>query len=187
MATTVMTDVQVARLQDALDDLAAHPERHKQSCWMSVPVVLLPHVTGVPVPVSFPVDEQGRQVPPCGTAMCLAGDVVIRNGWRFTVDTQDLDDYWGRTVVVLEYVTDDTRTRIRHVETVARELLGLDEVGSRELFAAGNTLTDLWVIGHCLTGGRLTLPPDVGDDLDWLLSGLEGREIVDRYLEAGGR
>lgn len=143
----LMSDEQVQRLQKAMDDLESGRRKHEQDVWFRGEVG--PH---------------GEAVINCGSAMCLAGDVLINDGnWVFvepsypagamtTFDTviraEDLEQWYRDPGLVVEYEPDQ----------VAAELLGLDHEDADYLFDSENYIEKLWALAWMYSAGRIELP-----------------------------
>lgn len=153
MSTNQMTDAQVARLQRALDDLETGKRKHNQGTWMQAMV-----------------DGYGVAQIDCGSAMCLAGDVVLNEGWLFVdADTHNAGHaYQQRNHVPFHHVIrpqelaqwqEDPHSIVtEEVEDTAREALGLDRWEAIGLFDSSNTLEKLWALSWWHSNGRITLP-----------------------------
>ncbi|GGM55882.1 hypothetical protein GCM10012275_28780 [Longimycelium tulufanense] len=92
----------------------------------------------------------------CGTVYCLAGHIATMAGWK-----PEWNSLWEARV----FTKDGAR---RFAPDVAAEALGVDErtslvnVENNEyLFAAGNSLDDLWRIASKLTDGEIEVPEDL--------------------------
>lgn len=116
----------------------------------------------------------------CGTAFCVAGDLVVQNGWTFVVNAYS---YGASRVVptpmINRYIRgefdidDDDNNVERESDHVAREILNISGLDARRMFAPNNSIFDIWAIGVVVSGNRLTLPdalPEVrrddGGDVD---------------------
>jgi hypothetical protein len=98
----------------------------------------------------------------CGTALCVAGHVDVRNGWTFIAPVNE----FGASVVIPTPQVDALLTQgqygddvtAREAAEVAREILNITDEDAGALFSASNNLLDLWAIGFAITAGRLPLP-----------------------------
>lgn len=98
----------------------------------------------------------------CGTALCVAGHVSVRNGWTFIARTGE--DSASRVVptsqvdLLLKHGCYSDEVDTKESADVAREVLNVPHSEASALFAGGNNLVDLWALGYAITGGRLKLP-----------------------------
>lgn len=92
----------------------------------------------------------------CGTAMCFAGHTVVDAGYRLAWCR---DDY---STGLDAYYADET-TDGQDIETLARELLGLDPVSATRLFYSVNvsTVDELWEVVTRITGVERPVPSEV--------------------------
>lgn len=118
--------------------LLHHPERHDQGVWIVAPKKL-----------SEPSTERWH----CGTTGCLAGWVVIHDGWvPEPSDGYEIDS---------TYVTHPQRgIGRREVEHVATELLGLEPDDANVLFGGDLTLLEMFEYANEITNGEISVPYD---------------------------
>lgn len=90
----------------------------------------------------------------CGTTACLAGTVVLNEGYRPVPETREQRD--------VGLVTDSAGS-VDWVDNVARKLLGLDESQAYVLFSGTNSLHRLWELASSWTDGAIEVPVDVQD------------------------
>jgi hypothetical protein len=83
----------------------------------------------------------------CGTACCIAGKIVIDDGWSVP------SPYYGTGGSVVR-----KGNRKEHVIDVAAELLGISETNANALFYGSNTIYDLYRIASELTDGEIQIP-----------------------------
>lgn len=95
----------------------------------------------------------------CGTACCIAGRIVLVNGWE-SREGNDIEVFKG--------------DEVWPVDTLAAELLGLspslplyeyDDDGDFELFEGDNTIRDLYRIAGELTDGEIEMPAELVEAL----------------------
>lgn len=87
----------------------------------------------------------------CGTTMCLGGHAVVRAGHQIQ---------WNVWSFAAGCVTSG-----RSISEVAREVLDLTEDQADRLFAAGNSLVDLWRLASEFTDGRIQVPAGLSDEV----------------------
>lgn len=97
------------------------------------------------------------QSTPCGTVGCLAGNTVMNAGYQ---------PHFDGDRATTQFVRDDAASPAseRHVADVAADLLGLDTLQANQLFAATNSLYELWAIASEFTNGEIEIPPEVRDE-----------------------
>lgn len=78
----------------------------------------------------------------CGTAYCFAGHAVVRAGYRIV---------WPNHSIQSELAEDD-KGNVHEIETLAQNILGLDEDQAEELFGASNELEHIRVAIKEFTG-----------------------------------
>lgn len=148
-----MNDINVPLLRKALEDVTAHPEEWNQGGWA---VRLLQGKDGAPLSV----DESRRlwvtpgsaQPTQCGTACCLAGNVVIK---QLGGKPLFADVYFNATEVELNGQ--------RHtIQYAAQQHLGLMPNQADELFASDNSLYRLWELANQFTDGEIEIPVQFG-------------------------
>lgn len=99
----------------------------------------------------------------CGTALCVAGHVAVRNGWTFIASygadsaSKVIPTPQVNTLLAGGWHGNDDLD-VRDSGEVARQVLNINQHDANALFAGGNTLLDLWAAGYAITGGRLPLP-----------------------------
>lgn len=133
--------INVPLLQKALDHIEQHPEEWRQGSW-----------------------GMATSLNSCGTAACLAGHIVLIDGWTPIYDEEGSPTPSDRFGHEWEAVNKDGR--IEPVSEAAREALGVESVHVEGLphsylFAGDNKREDLWRIANLLTDGQLTLPMDL--------------------------
>lgn len=178
----------VPKLQDALDRLTANIDRWKQENYCHIAggvdkiteshleagvyhdFVLEPETVEALRSKDFEWPYVGVPVADCGTAFCVAGDVVARSGWTFVAR---VNDYSATTVVPTSQVNallrGATDVDKRDVDSVARETLRLLSYEAGRLFHSENTIFDIWAIGYWISKGTLRLPdslPETTNDFD---------------------
>ena len=138
--------VDIERLLKEVTYITVFPERWNQGDW----VVANEEVKW----------DTSREPEPCGTMGCLAGNAVINAGGRlkwekgmwYDYSTNDYKEYWKTEYVFLpaneEYP--------EHIETAARDLLGLNSEQADALFSGDNTLDDMWEISYAISDGQIT-------------------------------
>lgn len=129
----LIPDMDVERLQRALDYVTAHPEEWDQSVWAK--------------------RKSGDVEIDCGTACCLAGRVVANEGYQFLLPHHPYSETW-------ECVHPDD-PEPREISQLADQLLGFsDRYGQddHDLYASSNTLRDLWWLADQYSGGRIRVP-----------------------------
>lgn len=143
-----------------MDHIAAHPDEHMQGDWItrghdlesSIRIKLREefYVEHRHYPTGVAAEELEKQVPArvpaCGTAACFAGHAVLIAGHQ--VDTQC-------DAVVIE---DGPKVQYRAIRDVAVDLLGLTMEQAVRLFAAHNTIDNLWEILAEYSGGEIVKP-----------------------------
>lgn len=178
----------VPKLQDALDRLTADIDRWKQENYCHIAggvdkiteshlkagvyhdFVLEPETIEVLRTKSVEFPYIGVPVADCGTAFCVAGDVVAHSGWTFIARATDSST---TTVVPTTQVNALLRgasnVTVRDVDNVARETLRLLSFEAGRLFHSENTLFDIWAIAYWISKGTLRLPdslPETTSDFD---------------------
>lgn len=99
----------------------------------------------------------------CGTALCVAGDVVVHQGYTFVgimgedttsevVPADRVNDY------LLHYDNYEYSSLLEEADDVARRLLNITLKQSMRLFEAGKNLLEIWAIGYAISNGQLRLP-----------------------------
>jgi hypothetical protein len=143
-----------------MDHIAAHPDEHMQSDWIvsgpDLHIAIL-----VNLRMKFYADHEriasdaelqdlARQAktlePECGTAACFAGHAVLMAGHR--IDPQC-------DAVVID---DGPMVEYQSIRDTAADLLGLTWWEAERLFAAHNTIDDLWGILAEYSGGEIAKP-----------------------------
>lgn len=137
--------VDVDRLRTELSYITTHPERWYQGDW---------------VRALTDEDKFGPQPPTaCGTQGCLAGNAVVhadgelhweRGEW-YDYETGKYKLYWKT-----EFVTMPGDEEKSHIENAARDLFGLNSEQADYLFAAENSLDDLWRLAGIISDGKIT-------------------------------
>jgi hypothetical protein len=89
----------------------------------------------------------------CGTVGCLAGNTTLNAGY--------VPAFTGRKYAVTSFVRLAHEHDERLIVDVAAEVLGLDDYQANALFAATNSLYDLWKIASEITNGEIEVPADV--------------------------
>ncbi len=132
----------IAELDAALADIDAGAFLWDQGSWIDPP--------------TDEADLTQPGAPPCETAMCLAGHVAWKHGWRPDPDGGEAGEleYWGRL--------DDT-DRTEFVGDIAREILGLTRQEANALFHYRNDRQRLQEIRDALAAGE-----PVEDPVDWV-------------------
>lgn len=139
------TPEQVDRLRRELEFLTANPDRHDQGAWYRLPP-----------PVA--VDAEPGTDWTCGTAGCLAGWTALH------ADHEPWLDANGRVpddTLVVRPGTGPVHERLVEVRELAADLLGLNDGQADLLFAADNTLRDLWEYARVFTAGAIQVPAAV--------------------------
>lgn len=113
----------MAKIDEVVAHLEAHPDLHRQSVWFDVPDRLW-------------TDDKLVKGWQCGTTACLAGHAAIIDGWRPT------DPYNAETM------TKDGQTG--YVGEIAADLLDLDPEDASTLFNSTNDLSDIRVVVEAL-------------------------------------
>lgn len=152
----------VQRLQEALDDLTAHPEKHNQATWFS---------TSDRVYEDRKPDLRVVKAD-CNSVMCLAGDVAVNNGYTFVVrpNSNVAEEVISNDLIDRMLAGDqDAMEEIRMAERVGAELLELDDDEAQWLFGSDNSIVDLWAMAWVLTEGQIKLPEKLRvTHHDWL-------------------
>lgn len=97
----------------------------------------------------------------CGTSYCVAGNVVVANGYVFMGEANDTS---ASRVIKRDRVVEFMKTRstavenLRDAPSVATEILGLTQMESTMMFAHNRSLPELWGIAYAVTRGQITLP-----------------------------
>ena len=129
--SVVPTEEQLDRLEGALRHIQDHPGQWKQDDWLT------------------PTE--------CGTAACLAGHVVLREGYRVKVAPWYFDAT-GEYQTVPQVLVDDRWMPSSIVSELAQDLLGLDSYRVALLFASSNTLPEMWLALEEISGGTRRAP-----------------------------
>lgn len=170
-----MSDEAVQRLHTALEDLEHKRRNHNQRIW-----------------VYAPIGEHGIANVTCGSAMCLAGDVLYNDGrYQFVVPPWTYQTSRSADPLLLEYVIrnedlnwwrdifrrfrlqdrnegedeDGIHDRMRQIGDVAQELLDLSVDDADDLFNSDNPLELLWAYGWRVSEGRIPLPERITEQL----------------------
>lgn len=143
-----MNNEQADRLRSELTRITMNPEAHDQAVWMEAEKD----------PTQYPQTA-------CGTTGCLAGNAVLHAGDKLLWEPKmrydyDTDQYVqsGKFEARLCQVEGVTRS----VASRAGELFGLSDFQRDEMFAAHNSIADLWSFAIEFSDGRI----DVQDALD---------------------
>jgi len=83
----------------------------------------------------------------CGTAYCVAGHAVVMSGYTASFSSKN----WATGFCVKD-------GRRGHIDTVAREVLGLDLWQAQDLFHGRNTMQEIWDIATEITDGEIVVP-----------------------------
>lgn len=180
--TALIGDEGTKILQAALDRVTANPEGWYQGSWCYIPDEVDPitrehaeagvyHDFVLPESLIAEIKSEGTKqygyvpVANCGTAFCLAGNIVVHHGYTF-VGSPFSDA--ASAVVKSDEVTELLRNynsdgvRMYSASNAALELLGVDDTLNdskvRVMFNGSNSLLDLWAYGYGFTGGKLKLP-----------------------------
>lgn len=139
-------------LQETLDFLVANLDRWDQTHWFTRP-------TTPEMEDAFGNEKEVVEVD-CGTSFCLAGAVCLNNGFTFvayedspttsSVVPTDLLEKWKNQNYRFEYE--------ESANDQARLLLGLDLSQSEDLFAAPNSMVDLFATAWVFTHGKIKIP-----------------------------
>jgi len=137
--------VEVDRLRNELSYITTHPERWNQGDWVTA---LNDELKFAPQPPTA-----------CGTMGCLAGNAVVHadgdlhweKGEWYDYTTGKYKPYWKTEFVTMPGAEDK-----EHIETAARDLLGLTSEQADYLFAAENDLDDLWRLAEIISDGKIT-------------------------------
>jgi hypothetical protein len=108
-----------------------------------------------------PWELAGHVVPiaNCGTKYCVAGDIVVNNGFTFVGEANDnTATYVIETDRVNEALQQNSWATFRTAEDVAADLLGIGTSEAGTLFAMWRSLPEIWGIAYALTDGALMLP-----------------------------
>lgn len=124
--------IDVARLRKELEYVTAHRDEWRQNTWLERTT--------------------------CGTVGCVAGNAVLHAGYEpvYGRNTSRSD-----AAAYLHDPAHTTRSKIRPIADVARELFGLSEYQAGQLFHPQNSLYELWRFAERFTGGEITVPEDV--------------------------
>lgn len=176
---TTITEFQenTSELQGALDRLTANIERWEQSAYCRISggvdeltedhlaagvyhdFVLEPETVEALRSKSHGLPISNLPVADCGTAFCVAGDVVTHAGWTFVANASNSSAaYVVRKTEVNALLRDSNSVQVRDADVLARETLGLTSRESGRLFHSDNTLFDIWALGYWVTDGALRLP-----------------------------
>jgi hypothetical protein len=128
--SVVPTKEQLDRLEGALLHIQEHPEEWDQSDWI--------------------VQND------CGTVACVAGHVVLREGYPVRRVRHYFDAHGG--FVWLTQVMVDGEWTSTSIRNVAQKLLGLDNFRASRLFAPHNSLPELWMAFEGISEGRRRAP-----------------------------
>lgn len=127
--SAVITDPEkIDLLRRALKHITEHPDEWDQSYW-----------------------AMRRD---CGTTCCLAGHIVLLDGW--VLDYPPPRPGYAETATCKR--PDDEQTMF--IDQVAAQAIGLAAYGvdAEALFEGTQTLDDLWLLAAKLTGGAITRP-----------------------------
>lgn len=114
----------------------------------------------------------------CGTVGCFAGNVALNAGY---LPVYERSKHTTTLTVRLSHEHDD-----RHVADVAAEVLGLSVKQLNSLFAATNTLYDLWNLASLFTNGEIEVPAEVeAEKCGDVERPASGYEVVERNHQAG--
>lgn len=138
--------VDVERLLKEVTYITVFPERWNQGDWV--------------IATEETKWDTSREPEACGTMGCLAGNAVINAGGKLKWEkaswydyvTQEYKDYWKTEFVFLPANTEYPE----HIETAAKELLGLDSDQADALFSGENSLNDMWEISYAISDGQIT-------------------------------
>lgn len=173
-----MTDEGVAVLQASMDRITTNLARWNQNAWCDLNGEAEPiteahaeagryHDFELPAELIAEISRTGDRsegwvpVADCGTAFCLAGDIAVNNGYTFVTQVYaDGANDVVRTVDLPQFLCNSMTVREQSASAVALDLLGVPYgCGNvRQMFAAENSLLDLWAYGYAFTEGRLRLP-----------------------------
>src|SRR5882672_2525517 len=116
-----MPEINTPELHLIYKQIKTHPETWQQGTWA----------------INFDLmrerGQEGVQEVNCGTACCIAGHAVARAGYEFV---------WPNHSAQTELAIDGDGN-LRLIETLAAEILGLDENQADELFSAANELDEI--------------------------------------------
>jgi hypothetical protein len=124
-----------------MQDIEAHPERHRQAWWATKKTT--PDGTS------------------CGTAMCAAGFTVARHGYKFLFEHGLLTGTHRMT-----HLCESPDGEIELISAAAQRILDLDNYQTEMFFAASNTLSDLRRLRDQLVDGTLTESEDFAHGCD---------------------
>lgn len=145
------TTINVALLRDTLKDITAHPERWNQSNWAKhlyeVDGKKLDALRSSELWWETDADEVDK-LTVCGTACCLAGNVVSTQlGGKLVFEWGDQSSR--------EVILDGEQ---QPIADAAQKHLGLTGDQARMLFSGGNTLAILWDYANRFTNGEIEIP-----------------------------
>lgn len=132
--------VHVDRLRAELEFVTSRPDLWDQGVWVR------------PLRTTGDAEPEPGADWTCGTAACLAGWAALHADAGLVPDR--------RYVTALRAPDGE----LVDVETFARERLGLTYLQGNVLFAAGNTLRDLWEFARVFTAGAIRVPAAVAAD-----------------------
>ena len=159
LALTPQPTLNVELLDKTLEFIRANKKRWDQGVWRYVSL-------GSRTPQKV---AALKKAPECGTAMCFAGWAAQISGCTWAVSTQKLvaealeENYQVEDTSILAtpeeratglgWYDDDRKAYLVSARDRAKRELGLTEAEANELFAGGNTLTDLRRIITCIKRG----------------------------------
>lgn len=149
--------INLALLQGQLDHITRHPELWMQSVWLQA-------LDGYEFDEAVERATEGVssaeatwQVWTCGTAGCLAGNVVLASGYRPIWKNDGLDG--SQFTFVTREGARAPGAESRSVRSLAQELLGLTEDQVLGLFSSQwETLPLIWAVAYVVTAGAVELP-----------------------------
>lgn len=150
-----LTDEHVSRLLDQLQFLTAHRDRHQQNIWYKLGDAHIASDWDQRDPY-VPVRAEVGSIDNCGSTGCLAGWTVLRSVEIPLVRSASGALYPGHRMFAGTWTT-------RNTDEAAAEHLGLTRRNRDALFAADNSLGDLWRLAAVITGARITVPEEFRD------------------------
>jgi len=119
---------------------------------VNVPLLrkMLEHITAHPEEWDQDTWASESETSTCGTSFCLAGHVVNSLGHPLV---------WRENLDHTAYCLADGQ--LRTIESVAIHALGIDNHDADCLFAASNSLYDLWNTARDITNGEIDIPDEV--------------------------
>jgi hypothetical protein len=155
--------INVARLQQELDFLLDHPDRHKQDLYTD-----LRNVAGY---LNRSVVERAADTSwQCNTRGCLAGWTAIHAGWQPSIHDNFL-------------IHPDNPVMSQHASVIAQDLLGLTSDQADQLFSGTNSLFEMYELAAGFTNGAIRMPHPAWLDEDGFPVPAAERKVRELQME----